>query len=125
MKKQIREVRVIDLITYAILPPILIVALWLICCLAVIPYAKLSYPWIAYTLTALLSYLPLKRFLIGLVLIYKVLAPLRVRGECRFHPTCSTYMIMAIQKYGILIGTYKGLRRILRCKPPNGGVDYP
>lgn len=125
MTKQIREIRVLDLITYALLPPILIAALWLLCCLLVLPRLEIPHPWIAYTVTALLSYLPLRRGLIGLVLLYKAFAPLRMRGECRFHPSCSTYMIMAIQKYGILIGVYKGIRRILRCKPPNGGEDYP
>jgi putative membrane protein insertion efficiency factor len=125
MKKQIREVRVADLISYTIVPPLVAAALWLVCCLAVIPSVDSAYTWIVYLATALLSYLPTKRFLIGLVLLYKIFAPLKMRGECRFQPTCSTYMILAIQKYGILIGVYKGVRRILRCKPPNGGVDYP
>jgi putative component of membrane protein insertase Oxa1/YidC/SpoIIIJ protein YidD len=34
-------------------------------------------------------------------------------------------MIMAINKYGLFRGVYKGIRRLLRCKPPNGGEDYP
>jgi len=59
------------------------------------------------------------------VLVYKAFAPIDVRRQCRFTPTCSTYMIMAVKKYGIIIGIIKGIRRILRCKPPNGGVDYP
>ena len=125
MTKQIREIRVLDLITYAFLPPLLIAVLWLLCCLVLLPRCDIPRPWIAYTVTALLTYWPLRRSLIGLVLLYKAFAPLRVRRECRFHPSCSTYMIMAIQKYGILFGVYKGIRRILRCKPPNGGEDYP
>jgi putative component of membrane protein insertase Oxa1/YidC/SpoIIIJ protein YidD len=73
----------------------------------------------------LLIYLLLRRFAVGTVLAYKAFAPLSMRGECRFQPSCSTYMIMAINRYGLVIGITKGIRRILRCKPPNGGVDYP
>ena len=124
MSRQLREVRIRDLVTYALVPPILIAALWLLSCLVITPRLSVA-PWIIYLVTGLLSYLPFRRFLIGLVLLYKAFAPLKMRGECRFQPTCSTYMIMAIQKYGILIGVTKGIRRILRCKPPNGGVDYP
>lgn len=122
--KQIREIRVIDLITYALLPPIGIVLLLVLCCPLALRTLSL-HPAIIYVTTALLCYLLLRRTLIGVVLLYKAFAPLHLRGECRFHPSCSTYMIMAIQKYGILIGLYKGIRRILRCKPPNGGEDFP
>ena len=57
--------------------------------------------------------------------MYKAYAPMEVRDRCLFVPTCSTYMIMAIQKYGLLIGVIKGIKRIRRCHLPNGGVDYP
>jgi putative membrane protein insertion efficiency factor len=45
-------------------------------------------------------------------------------SACRFHPTCSEYMMEAIEKYGVLRGTGKGLRRLLRCHPfHEGGLD--
>ncbi|MBQ6662449.1 MAG: membrane protein insertion efficiency factor YidD [Firmicutes bacterium] len=45
-------------------------------------------------------------------------------SKCRFYPTCSTYFIQALQKYGVLKGSYLGIRRILRCHPGNpGGYD--
>jgi len=46
------------------------------------------------------------------------------RGFCRFRPTCSDYAIRAIEKYGIIRGGSKALRRVLRCNPLNkGGWD--
>ena len=81
--------------------------------------------WIGYTAGGIITYFLVKRFVIGLVLCYKAFAPLKVRDQCRFTPTCSTYMIMAIKKYGLIIGIIKGIHRITRCHPPNGGEDYP
>lgn len=57
--------------------------------------------------------------------MYKAYAPLETRQQCRFIPTCSTYAIIAIQKYGIIIGVTMAIKRVLRCRPPNGGIDYP
>jgi len=49
---------------------------------------------------------------------------LRPFGQCKFHPTCSEYTYQAIEKYGILKGSLKGLKRIIRCHPWSlGGVD--
>jgi len=46
--------------------------------------------------------------------------------HCRFTPTCSSYFITAVQKYGAVRGTLKGLLRILRCHPFHpGGYDPP
>lgn len=43
---------------------------------------------------------------------------------CRFVPTCSQYAYNAIVKYGVLRGSYLGLRRLLRCHPwSRGGYD--
>ena len=122
--KQIREVKVEDLITHAVIPPFLIAGIWLLTPLVLVKYLDIS-PVIIYVAAALLTYYPLKWLAIGAVLTYKAFAPMSVRKRCRFKPTCSTYMIMAIYKYGLFIGVIKGIRRIFRCKPPNGGVDYP
>ncbi len=45
----------------------------------------------------------------------KYLSPL-FPGTCRFRPTCSNYMIEAIQKHGFK-GILMGIARILRCHP--------
>lgn len=39
------------------------------------------------------------------------------KNTCKFFPTCSEYTIQAVEKYGVLIGLYKGFCRILRCHP--------
>ncbi len=64
--------------------------------------------------------------LIGLVVIYKKGISPFLPHVCRFEPTCSTYMIEAIKKYGAVRGVLKGIRRIGRCHPWNpGGYDPP
>lgn len=43
---------------------------------------------------------------------------------CRYSPTCSTYMLTAIQKHGAIKGTLMGTARIFRCNPfVHGGYD--
>ena len=43
---------------------------------------------------------------------------------CRFEPTCSVYMMRAVEKYGAVRGVWLGLRRLARCHPFNpGGWD--
>ena len=36
---------------------------------------------------------------------------------CRFIPSCSSYAMEAVEKYGAGKGSYLALRRILRCNP--------
>jgi uncharacterized protein len=66
------------------------------------------------------------RGVIALVRVYQLtLSPL-VGRQCRFVPTCSTYMIQAVEKYGVLRGVTKGIWRIIRCNPfCRGGMDPP
>lgn len=61
----------------------------------------------------------------NLVLVYQKHAPARVRRACVFEPSCSEYMLLAIDKYGAFRGVLKGLRRLTRCHDGNGGEDYP
>lgn len=66
------------------------------------------------------------RLMIGLIRFYQIgISPL-IRPSCRFTPTCSQYAIDVIRKDGPLRGTWRAIRRILRCHPWNpGGYDPP
>jgi len=46
-------------------------------------------------------------------------------GFCRFHPTCSQYTYDAVEKYGVVKGSYLGFRRIMRCTPWSEGGEDP
>ena len=64
--------------------------------------------------------------LIKLIQFYQYRISWIFRGSCRFNPSCSEYMILAIKKYGIYKGVLKGICRIIRCNPfYKGGIDYP
>ncbi len=44
--------------------------------------------------------------------------------DCKFYPTCSEYTRQAIEKYGVIKGTFLGIKRILKCNPfSKGGYD--
>ncbi len=64
--------------------------------------------------------------LIGMVIVYKVTLSPRLGRHCRFTPTCSIDFRQAVEKYGAVRGTLKGLARIGRCHPWHpGGHDPP
>ena len=64
--------------------------------------------------------------LIGAVRLYQLTLSHLVGRQCRFHPTCSEYFILAVQKYGAIRGAWRGCGRICRCHPWHpGGVDWP
>ncbi len=66
----------------------------------------------------------LKAFFITLLKGYQYFISPFFPPCCRFYPTCSTYTIQVIEKYGVVRGGYLGIRRILRCHPfSRGGYD--
>lgn len=66
----------------------------------------------------------LKKTIIWFVHFYQHYASDKTRLKCVYEPSCSEYMILAINKYGVFRGLFKGIKRLLRCHPP-GGIDYP
>ncbi|MGA3043774.1 MAG: membrane protein insertion efficiency factor YidD [Bryobacteraceae bacterium] len=45
-------------------------------------------------------------------------------SACRFYPTCSEYMMQAVEKHGVLRGVWMGTKRLAKCHPFHaGGVD--
>jgi len=61
--------------------------------------------------------------LIFLVRFYQGAISPFLPNACRYDPTCSHYMIGSIQEWGVLKGTWLGLKRIARCHPW-GGFGY-
>ena len=64
------------------------------------------------------------RVLMSMVRGYRrYISPL-LPDSCIYSPTCSEYMLEALQKYGAARGFWLGFKRILRCHPfHKGGYD--
>jgi len=68
----------------------------------------------------------LKNAVTGAVKLYQHYAPEEIRRRCLFMPTCSEYTIMAVRKYGSIVGLFKSyLRLFYRCKGNIYQIDYP
>jgi len=66
-----------------------------------------------------------KLILKSIILYQKAISPFLMKS-CRFYPSCSSYALAAIEKYGILKGSWKSLRRVVKCAPWHpGGIDLP
>ncbi len=62
----------------------------------------------------------LRKIYIFPIKIYQwTLSPL-LGPTCRFDPSCSHYAVEAVEEWGILKGSWLGLKRILRCHPWGG-----
>ena len=55
-------------------------------------------------------------FIVPIRIYQRFISPL-LGSNCRYVPTCSTYMMQAIREWGIFLGIYMGIRRIFRCHP--------
>ena len=60
---------------------------------------------------------PFKWLAISVLYAYKVFISPLLPAACRFHPTCSTYALDAIQQHGLVHGIILTIKRLGRCQP--------
>jgi putative membrane protein insertion efficiency factor len=62
--------------------------------------------------------------LMGIIRIYQLVVSPLLGPRCRFHPSCSCYAHTAIERHGVLRGSWLGAKRLFRCHPfSEGGYD--
>ena len=66
----------------------------------------------------------MREVMIALLRGYKLFLSPLLPPMCRFEPSCSVYTMQAVEKYGVVRGTWLGVRRLSRCHVFNpGGWD--
>ena len=64
------------------------------------------------------------RFILAMIRFYKRFISPMIGPRCRFDPSCSQYMYIAVERYGALKGFWLGIKRLVRCQPCcRGGYD--
>jgi len=62
--------------------------------------------------------------LMGIIRTYQLVVSPLLGPRCRFHPSCSCYAHTAIERHGVLRGSWLGAKRLFRCHPfSEGGYD--
>lgn len=66
----------------------------------------------------------MKKILIKMIEKYqRYISPI-LGKNCKYYPSCSEYTKQAIEKYGVVKGSFYGIKRIFRCNPfSKGGYD--
>ena len=66
----------------------------------------------------------MRKLLILFIQAYRTLISPLMGPHCRFYPTCSCYAQTALERHGVIRGSWLSLRRISRCHPWHpGGID--
>ena len=66
----------------------------------------------------------LEETIITLIHAYKHSLSLLIGPCCRFTPSCSTYAILSIRRFGVLRGSQYAAKRLIKCHPFHpGGYD--
>ncbi len=66
----------------------------------------------------------MKHIFVFLIQVYQHTLSRLMPSSCRFYPSCSEYGVQALQKYGVLKGSWLTLKRLGRCQPFHpGGYD--
>ena len=66
----------------------------------------------------------MKRLVLAAIRVYQTRISAGMPPSCRYLPTCSHYGYEAVDRHGLMKGSWLTLRRLLRCHPfTNGGYD--
>ena len=66
----------------------------------------------------------MKRVVLALLRAYQYLIRPLLGANCRFYPSCSDYAREAVERHGVLSGSWLALKRLARCHPYHpGGFD--
>ena len=65
----------------------------------------------------------MKRAALWAIQLYQQVVSPYLASACRYTPTCSQYSWKAIQRHGVIKGSWMGLKRLARCRPL-GGMGY-
>ena len=57
------------------------------------------------------------KVIIKIIKLYQYILSPYLGNNCRYLPTCSEYFIESIKEFGLLKGSFLGLKRILSCHP--------
>lgn len=64
------------------------------------------------------------KILIGMVRLYQGMISPYLGAKCRYEPTCSNYAVEALNKHGVLKGSWLSTKRFCSCHPWGGnGFD--
>jgi putative membrane protein insertion efficiency factor len=67
---------------------------------------------------------PAKSLILLMLRFYKRWVSPLLGTRCRFHPSCSIYAMIAVERFGVMHGGWLATRRIARCHPFHpGGLD--
>lgn len=66
----------------------------------------------------------MKKLLIALIHIYRYTISPLLMPSCRYNPSCSIYMIQAIEMHGIKKGIILGFKRLMKCRPSKNNNLY-
>ena len=62
---------------------------------------------------------------VAMIRIYQLMLRPLLPRTCRFYPSCSDYVLLALRRHGAVRGLFLGAKRILRCHPFHPGGHDP
>jgi putative membrane protein insertion efficiency factor len=67
---------------------------------------------------------PVRWFALKAIRFYQLAISPHMPPSCRYVPSCSEYGYEAIERYGVIRGSWMAVKRIARCNPfAKGGYD--